>query len=192
MASSDGRSSRASCAETFGWASVQECHLTEQFALTTVAERQAHILGAVSFAPTSASAREAHAAGQLPEWSQVFLRGEGGNLGIADPLREREDDVYVLAEVGLSDVYPIEGPDEDFDWPAPLAEFEERVEAMVRLLQDGWDAPPLFVHMPTLRLVDGNHRREALLRVGRQTYWAVMWYRRPPFNGRGQPVSLDG
>ena len=80
-----------------------------------VAERQANILGAVRFAPTSASAREAHAAGQLSEWSQAFLRGEGGNLGIADPLRGREDDVYVLAEVDLGDVYPIEAAE-----PSPL------------------------------------------------------------------------
>jgi hypothetical protein len=145
----------------------------------------------VDFAPTSASAREAHAVGDLAEWSQAFLRGEGGNLGVADPLRARDDDIYVLAEVSLSDVYPISGPDQEFDWPVPPAEYERKVEAMVRLLEAGWDAPPLFVHMPTLRLVDGNHRREALFRLGRRTYCAVMWYRRPAFNGRGQPVSLD-
>jgi hypothetical protein len=145
----------------------------------------------MSFAPTSTSAREAHAAGELAAWSQTFLRGEGGNLGIADPLRAREDDVYVFAEVGLKDMYPISGADEDFDWPVPPAEFERKVEMMMRRFEEGWDAPPLFVHMRTLRLVDGNHRREALLRLGRRTYWAVMWLRRPAFNGRGQDVSLD-
>ena len=146
----------------------------------------------MNLAATSASAREAHAAGQLPEWSQAFLRGEGGNLGIADPLQERDDDVYVLAEVDLRDVYPISGADQDYDWPVPPAQFEQTIKTMVRMLDEGWDAPPLFVHMHTLRLVDGNHRREALLRQGRRTYWAVMWFRRPPFNGRGQDVSLDG
>ena len=145
----------------------------------------------MKFAATSASAREAHASGQLAQWCQAFLRGERGNLGVANPLRERDDDVYVLAEVDLNDVYPISGADEDFDWPVEPAEFERRIETMLRMLDEGWDAPPLFVHMHTLRLVDGNHRREALLRLGRRTYWAVMWFRRPPFNGRGQPVSLD-
>ncbi|MFL5950193.1 MAG: hypothetical protein ACJ74M_01170 [Gaiellaceae bacterium] len=145
----------------------------------------------MNFAPTSSSAREAHAAGELAEWSQAFLRGEGGNTGVANPLREREDDVYILADVSLADVYPISGPDEDFDWPVAPAEYEQKVDAMVRSLEDGWDAPPLLVHMHTLRLVDGNHRRNALLRAGRRTYWAVMWCRRPPLNGRGQPVSLD-
>jgi hypothetical protein len=145
----------------------------------------------MNFAPTSASAREAHAAGALAEWSQAFLRGDGGNVGVADPLRERDDDVYVLAEVQLGDVYAISGPDADFDWPVPPAEYERKVETMVRSLEEGWDAPPLFVHMHTMRLVDGNHRREALLRAGHRNYWAVMWYRRPAPNGRGQPVSLD-
>jgi hypothetical protein len=145
----------------------------------------------MKFAPTSTSAREAHGAGELADWAQTFLRGEGGNLGIADPLRERDDDVYVLAEVGLGDVYPISGPDDEFDWPVPPAEFERRVEAMMRLFKEGWDAPPLFVHMHTLRLVDGNHRREALVRLGQRTYWAVMWLHRPALNGRGQDVSLD-
>lgn len=145
----------------------------------------------MNFEPSSAGAREAHRLGRLAEWSQSFLRGEGGNLGIANPLRERDDDVYVLAEIALSDVYPISGPEEDFDWPIPPTEYERRVEAMVGSLRDGWDAPPLFVHMHTLRLVDGNHRREALIRFGLGTYWAVMWCRRPAFNGRGQQVSLD-
>jgi hypothetical protein len=148
-------------------------------------------LSEMNFAPTSTSAREAHAAGELADWSQAFLRGEGGNLGVANPLRDRDDDVYVLAEVTLGDVYPISGPEEDSDWPVPPVEFERRVETMMRLFKEGWDAPPLFVHVHTLRLVDGNHRREALLRLGRRTYWAVMWLRRPAFNGRGQQVSLD-
>ncbi len=121
----------------------------------------------------------------------MFLRGEGGNLGIANPLRARDDDLYVLADVGLNDVYPISGPEEDFDWPVPPPVFEKRVKAMVRMLEEGWDAPPLFVHMHTFVLADGNRRREALLRHGRRTYWAVMWCRRPAFAGRGQPVSLD-
>ena len=106
---------------------------------------------------------------------------------MANSFANAHDDVYRLAEVSLSDVYPISGPDEDFDWPVAPTEYERKVEAMVRLLEEGWDMPPLFVHMYTSRLVDGNHRREVLLRLGRRTYWAVMWYRRPALNGRGQP-----
>lgn len=143
------------------------------------------------FLPTSTSAREAHAAGQLADWSQAFLRGEGGNLGIADPLL-RDDNVYVLAEVDLRDVYPCSGPDEEFDWPVPPDEYERKVGEMAHMLKTGWDAPPLFVHMRSLVVADGTHRRDALLRLGRNNYWAVMWMVRPPLVGRGQSVpGLD-
>jgi hypothetical protein len=53
--------------------------------------------------------------GELAAWCQIFLRGEGASVGLADPLRERDDDVYVLAEVDLEDVYPITRPEEDFE-----------------------------------------------------------------------------
>ena len=59
------------------------------------------------FAPTSASARDAHAAGELAAWSQAFLRGEGGNVG-------------VLAEVLLGDIYAISGADPEFEQPVSL------------------------------------------------------------------------
>jgi hypothetical protein len=86
---------------------------------------------------------------------------------IANPLSARDDDVYLLAELRLEDVNDISGADEDFDWPVPRDEFEAKVTSMMKRLEEGWDAPPLIVHAPTLRLVDGNHRREALLRLGR-------------------------
>jgi hypothetical protein len=135
------------------------------------------------FAPTLTSAREAHAAGELAAWCQSYLRAVGGNVGIADPLL-REDNVYLLGQVALRDVYPCSGPDADFNWPVPRHEFEQRVEAMMRFIQAGWDVPPLFVHMPSLFLADGTHRREALLRLGRANYWAVLWMNRPPLVGR--------
>jgi hypothetical protein len=141
----------------------------------------------LSFDPTLTSAREAHAAGELSAWSQAFLRGPGGNLGVADPLFEDDDiNIYVLAEVDLADVYPCSGPDPEFDFPVPPDDYEEHVEAMMRALETGWDAPPLFVHMKSLLLVDGTHRREALLRLGRQRYWSVLWMNRPAPIGRGQ------
>lgn len=124
-------------------------------------------------------------------WSQAFLRGEGGNLGIADPLL-RDDNVYVLGEVNLRDLHPCSGPNQEFDWPVPPEEYERKVDAIRRMIETGWDAPPLFVHLPTLLVADGTHRREALLRLGRERYWAVMWMKRPPLVGRGQFVpGLD-
>jgi hypothetical protein len=143
--------------------------------------------GRLEFQPTLTSAREAHAAGELAAWSQAFLRMPGGNLGIAEPLlRENNINIYLLAEVGLEDLYPCSGPDPEFDFPVPRDQYERNVEAMMRAFEAGWDAPPLFAHLASFLLVDGTHRREALLRLGRPRYWAVLWMNHPPLRGRGQ------
>jgi len=138
------------------------------------------------FEPTTTSAREATAAGELGEWSQVFNRSPDGNLGIAEGLL-KDDYVYLLADVDLRDVHSSSGPDPEFDFPYEVDEWERGVAAMVESFDRGWDAPPLFVHLPTFYLADGAHRREALLRLGRVTYGAVCWMTRPPLIGRGQP-----
>jgi hypothetical protein len=131
------------------------------------------------------SAREAQAAGALAEWSQWFNRDHDPNASLAKGLLA-EDFVYLLAEVRLQNVYPCSGPAPDFDYPDDPEDYERRVEEMVRRFEAGWDAPPLFLHLPTLFLAEGAHRREALLRLGRGTYWAVCWMSRPPLVGRGQ------
>jgi hypothetical protein len=138
------------------------------------------------FEPTMTSARDAAGAGELGAWAQVFNRSEHGNLGIAEGLL-RDDYVYMLSEVDLRDVHSPSGPESDFDFPYEPADWERDVAAMMRAFEKGWDAPPLFVHLPTYYLADGAHRREALLRLGRMSYSAVCWMTRPPIIGRGQP-----
>lgn len=138
----------------------------------------------LNFGPTATSAREAHAAGELAEWSQWFTRYGDHNMALADGLLS-DDFVYLLAEVPLHDLYPCSGPDPEFDYPDDPDDYERRVVEMT-MFEAGWDAPPLFVHLPTLFLAEGAHRREALLRLGRETYWAVCWMKRPPLVGRGQ------
>jgi hypothetical protein len=139
----------------------------------------------LDFAPTATSAREAHAAGELPAWSQWFARHGDPNMALANGLLG-DDFVYLLAEVSLRDLYPCSGPAPGFDYPDDPDDYERRVHEMVGMFEAVWDAPPLFVHLPTLFLAEGAHRREALLRLGRETYWAVCWMKRPPLVGRGQ------
>ncbi len=138
------------------------------------------------FEPTMASARAATAGGELRQWAQAFNRSPDGNLGIAEGLL-KDDYVYMLAEIDLRDVHSPSGPEPEYDFPYDPSDWERDVAAMIQLFEAGWDAPPLFVHLPTFYLADGAHRREALLRLGRVTYGAVCWMTRPPLIGRGQP-----
>src|SRR5215218_9633575 len=98
------------------------------------------------FEPTMTSAREAAAAGKLGEWSQVFNRSPDGNLGIAEGLL-KDDYVYLLADVDLRDVHSPSGPEAEFDFPYEPIDWERKVAALMRAFEQGWDAPPLFVHL---------------------------------------------
>jgi hypothetical protein len=142
----------------------------------------------MDYAPTLTAAQAAYAQGELDAWCQAFLRDTsagGESIAFADGLLG-EDTVYWLAEVELADLYPCCGPDSDFDYPTSEEYYEGKVTGIVERLEQGWDMPPLFVHMPTLYLCDGTHRQGALLRRGDRRYWAVLWMRRPPVVGRGQ------
>jgi hypothetical protein len=139
----------------------------------------------LDFSPTAASAREAYEAGELAAWSQWFTRHGDPNMALADGLLG-DDLVYLLAEFPLRDLYPCAGPSPEFDYPDDPDDYERRVVKMIGLFEAGWDAPPLYVHLPTLFLAEGHHRREALLRLGREHYWTVGWMKRPPLVGRGQ------
>jgi hypothetical protein len=69
-----------------------------------------------------------------------------------------DDFVYLLAEVPLRDLYPCSGPAPDFDYPDDPDDYERRVVEMMSMFEAGWDAPPLFVHLPTRRGRTGARR----------------------------------
>jgi hypothetical protein len=146
-------------------------------------------LRSMEYAPTLSSAKAFCEAGALADWCQSFLRDEsfgGESIDFADGLLREPDAVYWLCEVELSDLYPCCGPDPDFDYPTSAEYYETKVGKMKELIEGGWDAPPLSVHMPSLYLCDGTHRHGALLRLGYRRYWSVLWMSRPPLVGRGQ------
>ncbi|MBQ2812547.1 MAG: ParB-like nuclease domain-containing protein, partial [Clostridia bacterium] len=55
--------------------------------------------------------------------------------------------------------------------------FEKRVQALKKALQSNNDMPPLIVHFVDhgFELCDGNHRFEALTRLGIKEYPVIIW-----------------
>ena len=56
--------------------------------------------------------------------------------------------------------------------------FNERVSKIMERYKKGdWDMPPLIVenHGIHYELNDGNHRFEALIRLGVKEYWVIIW-----------------
>jgi len=62
-------------------------------------------------------------------------------------------------------------------WPEARSVFEGRVAGLALARINGWDCPPLIVQYTEGRLVvsDGNHRHEALARLGTVEYPMLLW-----------------
>ena len=132
----------------------------------------------MEYKPTSGSAIEFAQTGQLEEWIQNFLRGEGNNLGFADGLKLAPRIYHAPKNIPLSKFSRVCGPEEGLKWQIDENGFNWRVgKIMERYENEGWDMPPLIINCQDgiYELNDGNHRFEALSRLGIKNHWVVFW-----------------
>lgn len=132
----------------------------------------------MEYQATSASAREFANAGKLEVWVQNFLRGEGGNQPMADGLKLVERCYHIPKLYKLDTFERACGPEVDMKWVIDETDFDERVGKIMTRYQTGeWDMPPLIIGLNAgqYELNDGNHRYEALQRLGVNEYWVIIW-----------------
>jgi len=69
------------------------------------------------------------------------------------------------------------GPEEDMKWVIPKANFEEKVNQLMQVINENEDMPPLIVSYVDghFELNDGNHRLEAYNRLGIEEYYVIVW-----------------
>ncbi len=70
------------------------------------------------------------------------------------------------------------GPEAGIKHQIPFLGFNARVEAIMGRYQGGlWDMPPLIINYSEgkYELNDGNHRFEALRRLGIGEFWVIIW-----------------
>ena len=132
-----------------------------------------------AYAPTCACALTFGREGLLEEWLQAFLREEGNNIPFADGLLLAPRRYHAPVRMPLSDLTRCCGPEPDMAFQVDRAAFERRVEGLMATIRAGaWDMPPLIVQRHPdgkLKLNDGNHRLEALRRLGVEDAWVLMW-----------------
>lgn len=132
-----------------------------------------------TYAPTAASALAFGRAGLLKEWLQAFLRNEGNNVLFADGLLLAPRRYHTPVRMPMSGLTRCCGPEPDMAFQVDRAAFERRVEALMETLRLGeWDMPPLIVQRHAdgrLTLNNGNHRLEALRRLGVEDAWVLVW-----------------
>ncbi len=115
---------------------------------------------------------------RLEEWIHLFLLGEGNNEAFSLGLQK---EVRCYEEPKLMDLNLFVrccGPEPNMKYHNPKAAFDDRVERIMKRFQTGnWDMPPLIINQDqeVYELNDGNHRYEALMRMGIDRYFVIIW-----------------
>lgn len=126
------------------------------------------------------SARAAAQQDRLAAWVARFLASPGSdNSVLAGQLTTELGWWAGPVELPINQLRRLAGPPGDpVLCPVDEDYWDERVDALDELAEDGWDPPPVVVayREGQLALEDGNHRVEAVRRAGRQTTWAVVGF----------------
>lgn len=104
---------------------------------------------------------------RLEDWVQLFLRGDGKNIELANGLKDNNFKYVNLVMINLNDLDVAEEvPDYikdncDKEW------FNYEVNEMIQKIVNGWDMPPLIVHFhkEMYHPLDGRHRNVALRKL---------------------------
>ena len=115
------------------------------------------------------------------KWLKEFLSSEGGNKQL---LKHIEDRIGLFSvdfrEEELDKMVGLIGSEgtEGMLWTEPEEQWERRIESLVSAIVSGAYTPaPLILTNfweRTHTLADGNHRKQALLRLKRRSYWAII------------------
>jgi hypothetical protein len=128
------------------------------------------------------TARAASERGELDRWVADFLASPGSdNAALAAELTEKLKWWVGPQRLPISRLQRLAGPAGDpVLCPVDEDYWDDRVEAMDELAEEGWEPPPVIVayHGDELVLEDGNHRVESLRRAGKREAWAVVGFER--------------
>ena len=131
----------------------------------------------MEYAMTLSSAKEFSAHGKLEEWVHTYLLSDGHNKAFSDGLK-----IYDRYFTGPR-VMPLRyferccGPEETMKFRVDAEWFEKHVEHLKEVLEKTEDMPPLIANYVAghFELNDGNHRLEALNRMGKTEYPFIIW-----------------
>ncbi|MDR2941986.1 MAG: ParB/RepB/Spo0J family partition protein [Treponema sp.] len=132
----------------------------------------------MKYKPTLSSAVKFANAGKLEKWIHLFLRGDGNNKDFSNGLKLEPRRFYAPEMIKFDKLERCCGPEKHMKFQIPETDFIRRVDDIASAYnRGGWDMPPLIVCREENRyeLNDGNHRYEALKKLGINQYWAIIW-----------------
>jgi hypothetical protein len=133
------------------------------------------------FEPTTTSAIEYSKNNKLEEWIHLFLcRNEknGGNEAFSKGLKLEPRKYYSPCLMNLNKFQRCCGPEEDMKYRVPASDFNKKIKGIIENFQKNiYDMPPLIINRNAdkYELSDGNHRFEALKKLGIKEFWVIIW-----------------
>lgn len=97
------------------------------------------------------------------------------NFALADGLLLEERKYFCPVNIPLCEIKTVRTEKDIFD-ENELKYFNYKVEKIISKLQD-WNIPPLIAQFDGIDFVltDGNHRYSALKRLGKTSYYTIVW-----------------
>lgn len=111
------------------------------------------------------------------EWVHLFLNTDGNNAPFSEGLKITKRYYYGPVEMPLKLFSRCCGPEGTMQYKVSTEDFENKITVFRNLIKEGWDMPPLIVNFcdDKFYLTDGNHRFEALVRSGKESYSVIVW-----------------
>ena len=114
---------------------------------------------------------------KIEGWVHEFLRHENNNIEFSDGLKLEKRSYFGPMEMKLKNFERCCGPEPDIKYTIHEGRFESHVENMMKSYKKGWKVPPLIINFSEgkFEINDGNHRFEALIRLGLESYPVIIW-----------------
>jgi hypothetical protein len=122
-------------------------------------------------------AKQFNEQGKIEQWVHLFLNSVGKNKPFSEGLKLQQRYWLGPILIRLDQLHRCCGAEQGIKYQQPVEHWENSVSKMQKLIQEGWDMPPLIVNHSEgyLEVSDGNHRLEALIREGVKEFWVILW-----------------
>src|SRR6266478_9975118 len=115
--------------------------------------------------------------GRLEDWIDAFLHAEGNNVPLADGLKKQKRYWIGPLQFPLKRLLRCCGPEEEMEYRVSLEDWNKKVGSLIAHIQSGGELPPFIVQyrQGIFSIRDGSHRYGAYEKLGRATYWTLIW-----------------
>jgi len=127
------------------------------------------------------SARQAASEGCLHDWVIAYLKA-AEHRSLAAIIQGQRPTLEGPVLIPLKEIRRIAGPGPEMKYQKPAEDWEREISSIADNIEGPDDLPPMIVrvHADHLSVPDGNHRIDALAKLGHDKAWAILWHDSDP------------